>query len=86
MGTAGSTRRRNGSCISSECSGACALTSSWTTEAAARMASATSASIGIGPRGVLNPPLGYNATPSKATRCDGPTSTATSKFTPCTLR
>ena len=34
--------------------------------------------IATGPSGVSNAPDGYSATPSKCTKCDGPTSTATS--------
>src|SRR5258708_34201982 len=49
-------------------------------------AAAQSTSIGATPKGVLNPPEGYTATPSKPTKCEGPTRTATSKVRPVSSR
>ena len=51
---------RNGSCISSECSRACACGLSTTTYEAAAIAFAQSASIGAMPNGVSKPPDGID--------------------------
>ena len=82
----GARRCRNGSCISSECSRACAAGCSRTIGVAARRSAAQASSIGATPNGVSKPPDGTTATPSKPTKCDGPTSTATSNVRPRSSR
>jgi hypothetical protein len=67
IGTPGSTRCRNGSCISSECSRRCTAGSSLTTEHDAMIVSASSADTSMSPSGVSNTPRAAIATPSKPT-------------------
>src|SRR5262249_50958768 len=86
MGSAGASRWTNGSCISSECSRACAFGPSKTIGDAPIKPAAQSASIAATPSGVSNPPDAYTATPPKPAKCEGPTSTATSNARFCNRR